>query len=232
MYIVTGSSSGIGNAIVERLLKNNYPVIGISRNIPSSGSKFKTYQADVSDKKSITEIANSLRSEGVVVSGLINCAGITQDFFTADWTKMPAEEIQSIFGTNAIGVINTCQSFIPLMNPKEHSPVINISSIVSHSNSEISVYASSKHAVTGFTRSLAKVLRETAIRPNCIAPGLIKTEMTKHFPEETFNQILFFSGQTINNKAYTTEDVCDVVDLLIDKKSNSLTGQTFHIGGY
>jgi 3-oxoacyl-[acyl-carrier protein] reductase len=232
MFIVTGSSSGMGNAIVNRLLKNGYEVSGISRNIPKSGSPFKTYQADVSDKKEINEIANEIKSQGITVSGLINCAGLGQDFFTADWTKMSAEEIQSLFGTNIIGVINTCQAFIPLMNRKVHTPVINISSLAAHSNSEISVYAASKYAVKGYTRSLAKVLRETSIRANCIAPGMIRTEMTKHLSDDTFNRILFGSGQTLNNKIFTTEDVCDVVDILIDQKSNSLTGQTFHVGGY
>jgi len=232
MFIVTGSSSGIGNAIVNRLLKNGHSVSGISRNIPKNGSGFKTYQADVSDKKSIIEIAEDLKSQNITVSGLINCAGLSQDFFIADWTKMPAEEIQSIFGTNIIGIINTCQSFVPLMNSKVHTPIINISSLAAHANSDISVYASSKYAVNGFTRSLSRVLRETSIRPNCIAPGMIKTEMTKHLPEEIFNRILFLSGQTLSSKTFTTEDICDVVDMLIDEKSNSLTGQTFHIGGY
>jgi 3-oxoacyl-[acyl-carrier protein] reductase len=232
MFIVTGSSSGMGNAIVNRLLKNGYEVSGISRNIPKSGSPFKTYQADVSDKKAIMQIANELKAQNVTVSGLINCAGLAQDFFTADWTKMPAEEVQSIFGTNIIGVINTCQAFVPLMNSKVHTPIINISSLAAHANSDISVYASSKYAVNGFTRSLSRVLRETSIRPNCIAPGMIRTEMTKHFSEQTFNQILYFSGQTLSSKTFTTEDICDVVDMLIDEKSNSLTGQTFHIGGY
>lgn len=232
MFIVTGSSSGMGNAIVHRLLNNGHSVSGISRNIPKGGSPFKTYQADVSDKKAMTEIANELISKNITVSGLINCAGLGQDFFTADWTKMPSEEIQSIFGTNIIGVINTCQSFIPLMNRRVHTPVINISSLAAHSNSDISVYASSKYAVTGYTRSLSRVLRETSIRANCIAPGMIRTEMTKHLSDETFNKILFSSGQTLSNRAFTTEDICDVVDMLIDQRSNSLTGQTFHIGGY
>jgi 3-oxoacyl-[acyl-carrier protein] reductase len=229
MFIVTGSSKGIGNAIARRLLKNGHDVCGISRSLPEDNSLFKTYLADVANKQSLMEVANILKSEKVTVDGLINCAGVMQKPFV-DWSRIQEEDIQSIFSTNVIGTINSCQSFIPLMNIRKHTPIINISSLSAHANTELSIYGSSKHAVKGFTSSLAKILQATSIRPNCIAPGPIKTEMTSMLSDDMLR--MFASPQIINSKVFTSDDICDIVELLIDHRSSSLTGQTFHVGGY
>jgi 3-oxoacyl-[acyl-carrier protein] reductase len=229
MFIVTGSSKGIGNAIANRLLKNGHEVCGISRSMPENNSLFKTYTADVANKQSLIEIANTLKSEKITIDGLINCAGVMQKPFV-DWSRIQEEDIQSIFSTNVIGTINSCQSFIPLMNIRKHTPIINISSLSAHANTELSIYGSSKHAVKGFTSSLAKILQATSIRPNCIAPGPIKTEMTSMLSDDMLR--MFASPQIINSKVFTSDDICDIVELLIDHRSSSLTGQTFHVGGY
>lgn len=229
MIIVTGSSKGIGNVIANRLTKNGYNVMGISRTIPQNNSLFKTRQADVSKKDTLLEIFNDLKENKVTVEALINCAGILETPFV-DWLTTGQEEMESIFSTNVIGTINACQVFLPLMNKKQHTPIINMASLSAHAVTDFAIYGASKHAVYGFTKSLAKKLQNTSIRPNCISPGPIKSAMTEGLPELAFK--LFAGPQIINGTVFTSDDICDIVELLLDPRSKSLTGQAFHIGGY
>jgi 3-oxoacyl-[acyl-carrier protein] reductase len=229
MIIVTGSSKGIGNVIANRLFKNGYNVLGISRTLPDNNSTFKTVQADVVNKDSLLNIYNELKLQNVVVEALINCAGILETPFV-DWLTVGQEEIQSIFSTNVIGTMNSCQAFIPLMNKKQHTPIINMASLSAHAVTDFAIYGASKHAVYGFTKSLAKKLQNTSIRPNCISPGPIKSAMTEGLPELALK--LFAGPQIINGTVFTSDDICDIVELLLDPRSKSLTGQAFHIGGY
>ena len=91
-----------------------------------------------------------------------------------------------------------------------------------------SIYIASKAGVEGFSRSLAREVSDFNIKVNCIAPGPIKTNLLKGISDNQINKIV--SNQLIKKK-FTTNDVCDVVEMLLDKKSESLTGQVFHIGG-
>lgn len=225
MIIVTGSSKGIGNAIANSLAGKGYEVVGVSRTYPEN-STFKTYIGDIKNKKDLLEIANLLK--GNQIDALINCAGVGGSF-NNDFLSHPEEDIRDIFETNVLGTIYSCQSFIPLMDGKKHTAIINIASLSAHANTELAVYGSSKAAIYSFTRSLAKRLSKTMIRPNCISPGLIDTDMIKGI-----NPIAKAHGlkMQIIDKMFNVEDICNIVELLLDKKSESLTGQTFHVGGY
>jgi 3-oxoacyl-[acyl-carrier protein] reductase len=229
MIIVTGSSKGIGNAIANRLSKNGHEVLGISRTLPKDESSFKTYQGDVSQKESLIKLQNELKENNITVTGLINAAGILENVLV-DWMAKEQSEIEEVFNTNVVGVINSCQTFIPLMNKKEHTPIINIASISAHVQTDLMIYGPSKYAIYGFTKNLARSLKNTSIRPNCISPGpIFPTGMTEAVPGVLLKH--YASSQIINGKIFSPEDICDVVELLLDPKSNSLTGQSFHIGG-
>lgn len=228
MIIVTGSSRGIGNAIANRLSKNGHEVLGVSRTMPEDQSNFKTYQGDVSKKETLMKLQNDLRENGTTVTALINAAGII-DNLLLNWMERTELEVQDIFNTNVVGTINACQAFIPLMNKKEHTPIINIASITAHAVTDMVVYGSSKYAVYGFTKNLARQLRNTSIRPNCISPGPIKPSgMANNVPELILK---YLSTTQIIGNVYSPEEICDVVELLLDPRSSSLTGQAFHIGG-
>lgn len=229
MIIVTGSSKGIGNAIANRLSENGHEVLGISRTLPKDESKFKTYQGDVTQKESLIKLQNELKEKNITVTGLINAAGILENVLV-DWMTKTQPEIEEVFNTNVIGVINSCQAFIPLMNKKEHTPIINMTSISAHVPTDLMIYGPSKYAIYGFTKNLAKNLKNTAIRPNCISPGpIFPTGMTEAVPDVLLKH--YSTSQIINGKIFSPQDVCDIVELLLDPKSNTLTGQAFHIGG-
>jgi 3-oxoacyl-[acyl-carrier protein] reductase len=230
MIIVTGSSRSIGNAVANRLTKNGHEVLGISRTIPEGDSSFKTYQADVTKRETLIELRDNLKENNITVKGLINCAGLLETV-SMDWLDREESELESIFATNVIGTMNTCQIFVPLMNRKEHTPIINMASLAAHAVTDFAVYGASKSAVHGFTKGIAKKLKNTSIRPNCISPGpIFPSGMTDGVPEMAMK--LFANPQIHSGKLHSPEDICDIVELLLDPRSKTLTGQAFHIGGY
>ena len=91
-----------------------------------------------------------------------------------------------------------------------------------------SIYAASKGGVESFTRAFAREMADFNIRVNCIAPGPIKTDLLKGV---TKNQIEKITSQQIIPKQFKKTDICDLVELLIDDKSSSLSGQMFNVGG-
>ena len=91
-----------------------------------------------------------------------------------------------------------------------------------------SVYAASKAGVEGFTRSFAREMADFNINVNCIAPGPIDTSLLKGI---TTNQINKIVSQQIIPKQFSPDAICDLVELLLDDRSNSLSGQVLHVGG-
>ena len=90
------------------------------------------------------------------------------------------------------------------------------------------IYVASKAGVEGFSRVFAREMADFNIRVNCIAPGPIQTDLIKGITE---NQISKIISQQIIKKQFKKNDVCDLIELLIDPKSYSLSGQVLNIGG-
>ena len=91
-----------------------------------------------------------------------------------------------------------------------------------------SIYIASKAGIEGFSRAFAREVSDFNINVNCIAPGPIKTDLIKGVSDKQIKNVV--SHQLIP-KQFSTDDVCNIVELLLDKKSKSITGQTFYIGG-
>ena len=107
--------------------------------------------------------------------------------------------------------------------------MINFSTIATalHLEGE-SIYAATKAAVENYSKTFAKEISKFNVRVNCIAPGPIETDLLRGITEDQINKIV--KAQIIVNK-FGKDDVVDLVDLLLDPKAKSLTGQVFHIGG-
>ena len=182
--VVTGTSSGIGNEICIQAAKLNYKVISISRNIePLKGiNGIDSYIVDITDKKSIKNFIDDLRTRDLKIDILINNAGqLSNELFG----ETSYESFKQTFDVNVFGLAEITRSLIPFINKSGH--VINISSIGGVNGSKkfpgLSVYSSSKAAVIALTEVLAEEYSEGPSF-NVLALGAVQTKMLKEaFPD-------------------------------------------------
>jgi 3-oxoacyl-[acyl-carrier protein] reductase len=224
MIIVTGASKGLGRAICERLLEKKVDVLGLARNIDDN--TFASVGCDVSCYESVKAVAQQLKKNGARVDGLINAAGIASMNLAV---TTPPSVAQNLINTNLLGTIYCCQVFAPLMLRNRQGSIINFSTIaVALGLKGESIYAASKAGVEGFTRSFAREMADFNVKVNCIAPGPIDTSLLKGITAEQINKIV---SQQIIPKQFKPDSVADLVELLIDSRANSLSGQVLHVGG-
>jgi|TARA_B110000438_G_C15717375_1_gene608130 3-oxoacyl-[acyl-carrier protein] reductase len=224
MIVVTGASRGIGKAICERLVSKDIDVLGIARNVKEIS--FNSLKCDVSSYDDIKKVVTEIKKSKKKVNALINAAGIASMNLAV---TTPKDVVNKIINTNLIGSIYFSQLITPLMMRNKQGSIINFSTVaVSIALKGESIYIASKAGIEGFSRSFAREVSDFNINVNCISPGPIKTNLIKGVSEEQIKKVI--SHQLIP-KQFLTTDICDVVELLLDSKSSSITGQVFHIGG-
>lgn len=224
MIVVTGASKGLGRAICNRLNDNDINVLGLARNV--DGLPFPSSSCDVSSYESVKTIVKQLKKSGSEVSGLINAAGIASMNLAV---TTPQATVERIIATNLLGTIYCCQLVAPLMLRNKRGFIINFSTIaVALGLKGESIYAASKAGVECFTRSFAKEMADFNVNVNCIAPGPINTDLLKGVSSEQISKII---AQQVIPRQFEPNSVVDLVELLIDTRSNSLSGQILHVGG-
>ena len=137
--------------------------------------------------------------------------------------------VERLIQTNLIGTIYCSQLFAPIMLRQKYGSFINFSTIaVALALKGESIYIASKAGVEAFSRSFARELSNFNIRVNCIAPGPIKTDLLRGITDKQIEKI---TSQQIIQKQFKKTDICDLVELLIDDKASSLSGQVLNVGG-
>lgn len=224
MIVVTGASKGIGRAIAERLVSCGNEVLGVARNC--RGLDFPSFECDVSDAEGLLNLAKDVRLSGARVGSLINAAGIASMSLAL---TASAEQADQLMRTNLLGTIYSCQAFAPLMIRQKRGRIINFSSIAVALGIEgESLYAASKAGVEAFSRSFAREVSTLGINVNCIAPGPIPTEMIGGVSD---NQISSIIQRQVIPRQFSTDDVCDLVEILLDHRTQSISGQVINVGG-
>lgn len=224
MIVVTGASKGLGRAICDRLLSKNKDVFGLARNVEKI--PFPSMHCDVSSYEAVKMVAQKLKKDGVKVDGLINAAGVASMNLAV---MTPPDVSQHIIHTNLLGTIYCCQQIAPLMLRNKMGTIINFSTIaVALGLKGESIYAASKAGVESFTRAFAREMADFNLTVNCIAPGPIDTDLLKGITPSQIHKIV---SQQIISRQFTKDAVSDLVELLLDKRSNSLSGQVLHVGG-
>jgi len=224
MIIVTGASRGIGRAVADRLVSQGEEVLGLART--SVSADFEILPIDVSSAEDVREVARSLRGRKTKVSALINAAGIAAMNLAL---MTPSGSARKIVETNLLGTIFSSQAFAPLIIRAGGGAIVNFSTIaVALALQGEAVYAASKAGVEAFSRTLARELGSRGVTVNCVAPGPIQTDLIKGISERQLGTVI--QGQILRRQ-FTVADVCDVVEVLLDARSRSLTGHVLHIGG-
>lgn len=224
MIIVTGASRGLGQAITERLIKNGEDVIGLARN--TIGLNINAIECDVSNYASVKNASKEVKRIKKPVKAFINAAGVASMNMAVTTDE---STVQKLIQTNLVGTIHCCQLFAPIMLRQKQGSFINFSSIaVALALKGESVYAASKAGVESFSRTFAREMANFNVRVNCIAPGPIRTDLLRGI---TDTQIEKITSRQVIQKQFQKSDVCDLVELLLDEKASSLSGQVLNVGG-
>lgn len=236
--LVTGSSRGIGAGIARRFAEEGHRVAihyrereaearTLYEELADAGCSVMLVAGDITNEAQAGEIVSHVRERFGFVDVLVNNAGIalpTQlvtDTTLSDWHR--------VMDTNVTGMFLITNAVLPEMISQKRGAIVNISSMwgVTGGSCEVA-YSSSKAAVIGYTKSLAKEVAPSGIRVNCVAPGFVLTDMTRCFAEDVITGIC---EETPLLRAGTPADVAAAVLFLASGESSFITGQVLCVDG-
>lgn len=173
--LVTGASSGIGQATAEQLAKAGYTVYGTSRRGGrSSGSSFEMLPLDVTNDESVDAVARTLMQAHGRIDLLVNNAGF--GLAPAGAEESSLEQARAIFDTNFFGIVRMTRAIVPLMRRQRSGQIINIGSVLGFLPMPyMALYSATKHAVAGYSEALDHELRTQGIRVSVVEPAYINT---------------------------------------------------------
>ena len=229
VIFISGASRGIGNSLAKYFAEKNFIVIGTSRSDFEFDIKSESLipiKLDITSREDIKKCYQDLKDKNMLPNILINNAGITSDQI---FLRMKDDEWDNVISTNLTGVFNLTKVFIKNMIKNRYGRIINISSISGLMGNPGQVnYSSSKSALNGFTKSLAKEIGSRNITVNNVAPGFIDTDMTAFIDEEAKENIV----ETIPLKRFgRVNDVSELVYFLSSDNASYITGQTISVDG-
>lgn len=227
VYIITGTSKGIGKELALYYLELSHIVIGCSRSLSTIEHKnYRHHTLDVSDESAVVKMVRSTKKEFKRVDILINNAGIASmnHFLTTSMSS-----VQNIFSTNFFGTFLFSREVAKVMMKQKYGRIVNFTTIAAALRLEgEAIYGASKAAVENLTQTTAKELASFNITVNAIGPTPIKTDLIKSVPKEKIDALL--EKQAIKRFG-TFEDIKNIIDFYIADESAFVTGQVLYLGG-
>ena len=226
---VSGASRGIGKEIAINFAKKGFNVVGTSRSdfdFNLDLDNLKPIKLDITNRDDVHDCFDWLKSKNLLPDILVNNAGITSDQL---FIRMKDEEWDNVIETNLTGTFNLSKVFIKNMIKNKFGRIINITSISGLMGNPGQVnYSSSKAALTGFTKSLAKEVGSRNITVNSVAPGYIETDMTSYLEDEARLNII---KNIPLGRIGKVDDVSELVTFLASDEASYITGQTISVDG-
>lgn len=230
--LITGGSKGIGAACCVLFAQKGYNVIlNYNKNAARAGEISEKYGcfavgADISKKSEVSAMADIVHEKFGDIDVLVNNAGVSGRLLFSD---IDEDEWDRVFNVNVKGTYLVTRAFLPDMIRKKSGKIINISSVWGMTGASCEVhYSASKGAVIAFTKALAKELAPSGINVNCVAPGVIDTDMNADFDAEDMECIY---DMIPVGRIGTPAEVASCVYFLASEDSAYLTGQIISPNG-
>ena len=235
--LVTGSSRGIGKAVILELANSGYRCVvnynksekeafEVVRKIRNRGGQAIACKADVRDSQEVKNMFLGIKRHFGGIDLLVNNAGIATSML---FQNTDEKQWLSIIDTNVNGMYYCTKEAIDYMLENKSGNIINIASIWGIIGGAMEVaYSTSKGAVLSFTKALAKEVGYSGIRVNCIAPGGGETDMLKPLGKEILDAVI---DETPVGRLGRVEDIANLVNFLASEKSEFITGQIISPNG-
>lgn len=230
--LITGSSRGIGKATAKLLAKQGYKIVlHCNKNIDKAksvqeeiGENSRILQFDISNREQTSEILTNDIAKNGVYFGLVLNAGITKDNV---FPAMEDDEWDSVINTNLNGFYNVVKPLIlPMIQSRQKSRIVTLSSVSGLSGNRGQVnYSASKAGIIGATKALSLEVAKRGITVNCVAPGVIESDMTEDLPKDKVLDMIPMK------RFGTAEEVANVIEFLISEKASYITGQVISVNG-
>lgn len=235
--LITGASRGIGREAALLLARQGVRIAvnyrerreeaeALVRLLRKEGADAITVQADVADREQVIDMLHKIEQAFGGVDVLVHSAGIAQqklftDITPAEWRRM--------FAVHVDGLYHCCQAVLPHMIHQKAGRIVTVSSMWGEVGASCEVhYSAAKAAVIGMTKALARELGPSGITVNCVAPGVIDTEMNAHLDEQTRAALC---EETPLCRIGTAREAAGAIAFLVSEKASFITGQVLGVNG-
>ncbi|HJG87696.1 SDR family oxidoreductase [Pseudoflavonifractor capillosus] len=229
--LITGASRGIGAATARRLARAGYAVavnycrseeraLALVEELREAGHTAMAVHADVSDPDQVGDMVDNVLDKFCQLDILVCNAGRSWVGLLGDMTP---EEWRELFAVNLDSVFYCCKAVMPHMIHRKRGKIITISSMWGQVGASCeAAYSASKAGVIGLTKALAKELGPSGITVNCVAPGVVDTEMNQNLTAEDLDAL---RQETPLERIGRAEDVAESVLFLASEGADFITGQ-------
>ena len=230
--LITGASRGIGAAVARRLRADGCEVV---LNYARSRAQAEdlaaqlggtALQADVSDPAQVRGMVDTVLEKFCQLDILVCCAGVAWQGLTQD---MGREEYRRVMGVDLDGTFYCCQAVLPQMIRQRSGRIVTVSSMWGQVGGSCeTAYSAAKAGVIGLTKALAKEVAPSGVTVNCVAPGVIDTDMVRTLGAQTLTDL---AEETPLGRLGRAEDVAECVSFLCSPAGDFLTGQVIAPNG-
>lgn len=234
--IVTGGASGIGFAIVQKLLASGAQVaiwdrdeerMSSSAEALASDGQVKTFKVELTDPGNVQSVAQNTNEALGSIDILVNCAGVAGD--NAKVWELKPEQWTSVIDVNLNGVFYCCNAVVPHMLKNGYGRIVNIASIAGkEGNPTASHYSASKAGVIGLTKSLGKELAQEGVIVNCVTPAVIETPILEQIEQFHIDYML---SKIPMGRFGKVAEAAAMVGWLCSEDCSFTTGATFDLSG-
>lgn len=226
--VVTGAASGMGAAVVARLIADGCAVLAVDR-VSAGLAGTHDLMLDLGDANSFADITTAAQDHLGGCDIVINNAGVCP---VGPFDTMTDAVWDSALSINVTAVMKLTRALLPMLRQSTAGRVINIGSILSrYGDAGLVAYTASKHAVLGLTRALAMELGPDGITVNCVQPGAIETGMTKPMFQSNPESETYYIGRSALGRIGQPEDIADVMVFLASDDARFVTGQGIMVDG-